>query len=109
MVRKKVARAATESVSRAKGKSGAEEVKQRKGTVQLFDGEPAIVRVGLGATLNMGNYESMRVGVDIELPCTEKQVPATFNRARKFARKKLAELIAEYRSDDEMANELSDE
>lgn len=49
---------------------GQEETEQHSIRVPSFEGiEPARVRVAGGVTKNLGNYESARVDVSIELPC----------------------------------------
>ena len=70
-------------------------VTQEKGKVKLFDGEPAVVRVSMGTTLNMGNYQSLRLGVDLALPCAPAKVEAAFVKASAFVQKKLDKMIQE--------------
>jgi len=57
----------------------------------------AEVRVGIGSTLNMGNYESLRLGVDISLPSTEKDLEKTFNKALELAEKNLERMITKFK------------
>ena len=40
-------------------------------TIQIrpFATDPAKVRVGRGVTINMGNFESARIDISIEMPC----------------------------------------
>ena len=51
--------------------------------IRPFATTPAIVSVKLGRTINLGNYESARVDVGIEIPCYREEVmriyPAAFN------------------------------
>jgi hypothetical protein len=89
IVKKALGRHATVSVV----KDG--EVKQTRGKLRKFDGEPAVVRVSMGATKNMGNYESLRLGVDLALPCSPAEVDVAFDRAAKFVEAKLNTLIQE--------------
>lgn len=49
--------------------------------VVKFETTPAIVRRGYGLTLNLGNYESARIDVSIELPCYVEDI----DRADEFA------------------------
>lgn len=70
-------------------------VSQKKGKVKLFDKEPATIRVSMGTTLNMGNYQSLRLGVDLALPCTVAGVDKAFEKAAQFVQTKLDHLIAE--------------
>ena len=60
-----------------------------------FEGPNAEVRVDLGATLNMGNYEALRLGVSLLLPCdpSPAKVEEAFKRAVKFTEEKLDKMI----------------
>lgn len=57
----------------------------------------AEVRVGIGSTLNMGNYESLRLGVDISLPCVEKDLEKKFQEALTLAEKNLTLMISKFK------------
>lgn len=57
----------------------------------------AEIKVGIGSTLNMGNYESLRLGVDISLPCVEKDLEKTFNLALAKAEKNLSTMIEKFK------------
>lgn len=46
--------------------------------VRPFVTDPARVRVSKAATLNMGNYESARCEVSIDLPCYKEEVVACY-------------------------------
>jgi hypothetical protein len=61
---------------------------------------PATINVSSGITLNLGNYESLRVDVGITLPCkpTKKDVEDTYAKALQFVEEKLAEQVAEIRA-----------
>ena len=39
----------------------------------------ALVRVGMGATINSGNYESIRIDIGISLPCDPDNIDETYN------------------------------
>lgn len=58
--------------------------------------EPAFVRVEAGKTINLGNYESLRLGVAITLPCMRDQVLPTFDAAAQFVADRLTEEEAEW-------------
>lgn len=60
-------------------------------------GRIARVEVELGATINMGNYESLRVGVNVQLPCYHEEVELALDEAQAIADAKLAALLAECR------------
>ena len=52
-----------------------QETEERKHIeIRPFATTPAIVQVKLGRTVNLGNYESARVDVSIELPCYREEV-----------------------------------
>lgn len=66
-------------------------------TVHDFkDSEDAIARVKVngGYTKNLGNFESLRVDVSLELPCraSEKSMQSAFKYASDWVPNKLAEL-----------------
>ena len=42
------------------------------------DNIDATVSVGMGATINTGNYESLRVDVGVSLPCNPSDVDAVY-------------------------------
>ncbi len=54
---------------------------------------PAVVRFGLSKTINMGNYESMRVHVELEMPCVPNQdaIDSTYELAMEWVDGKLEE------------------
>jgi len=66
-----------------KGKDGAGTSKEEIIEVIQFKTTPAIVKRGMGLTLNLGNYESARLDVGIEVPCYVEDI----ENADAFARK----------------------
>lgn len=58
--------------------------------------EPAFVRVGAGKTLNMGNYESLRIDVSVTMPCLPSEVNATFEELSDLVAEKLLDEEAEW-------------
>ena len=70
---------------------GEERVQEEQaGTIMFPPGvEPAFVRVNAGKTLNLGNYESLRIDVSISLPCLPEDINATYEQAADFAFSKL--------------------
>lgn len=100
MARRNVVEKALEKVSKRKiGRHATlstvvdEEITQKRGKLRQFSSEPAVVRVSMGSTLNMGNYQSLRLGVDLALPCEPAAVEAAFKQAASFVEKKLGELV----------------
>jgi len=53
--------------------------------------EPALVRVGVGNTINLGNFESMRIDISITLPCLVEDIEDTYRRASEYASEFMAE------------------
>lgn len=53
--------------------------------------EPAIVRVGVGNTINLGNFESMRIDISVTLPCPVQDIEETYRRASEYASEFMAE------------------
>lgn len=70
-----------------------EETREVRGSHRTFSAEdpPALVRVSGGLTKNMGNYESLRIDVSIEIPCHRDDVDETYNEASEFVANKIAE------------------
>lgn len=66
-------------------------------SVDVMD-NPAKVKVTMGHTKNLGNFESLRIEVGIEVPCdNEKEViEATYESAFKWVDDKVAEKITEF-------------
>lgn len=52
--------------------------------VKLFITEPAVVKAGAGMTINIGNYESLRVDAGVELPCYAEEVEEAHRQAFKM-------------------------
>jgi len=87
-------------------------VTQKRKAIVKFEGEGADIRVSLGATLNMGNYESLRIGVDLSVPCepNTKSIESAFQSAATFVDEKLDQLTRLHKgeTDDEDEGPLSD-
>lgn len=73
------------------------EVSQKKLKAVRVPEAHAEVRVGIGSTLSMGQYESLRIAVDIMLPCDPNDIEATFEEASEFAGTKLDTLIRQFK------------
>ena len=52
-------------------------------------GGAAKVKVEYGLTLNLGNFQTARVTIGVELPCRKDEVDATYQEAAKFVEEKL--------------------
>lgn len=53
--------------------------------------EPAHVRVGAGLTINMGNFESLRLDCSVSLPCRPDDIEETYEIAAQFVADKINE------------------
>ena len=61
------------------------ETKTLRTPVMRFLTQPAKVTVKYGATLNIGNYESARVDVAVEMPCYSEDVDETYRLVSDYA------------------------
>ena len=73
--------------------TGAEEVTHEQvGPPKVFQQKPCIVKVGLGATVNLGNYSSARFDVSIEVPCLHPEIDEVFEFGRQWCEERAAVL-----------------
>ena len=42
--------------------------------VDKFETEPAVAECALGLTINLGNYESLRIDVGVKIPCYKEEL-----------------------------------
>lgn len=74
-------------------------VNQKKETVEeaVFTGPTANVGFSLSHTKNLGNYESLRVNISLNLPCepNEEVIDAAFKQVSNWVDNKMAEVQAE--------------
>lgn len=66
-------------------------------SVHDFDGPVARIRRGYGLTMNLGNYESARFDVTLELPCHVEDIDAADEFAREWVEKRCEAEVAEVR------------
>lgn len=60
---------------RSMGKDvGEGEYEEHQVLVDVFETEPAIVEGGMGMTINLGNYESLRIDVGVKMPCYKEEI-----------------------------------
>jgi len=71
------------------GQEIAEKEKQRKLVARLMLGEATRVGINKSVTLNMGNYQSIRVGVSLEVPCYTEEAMDVFMQADEMSDKML--------------------
>jgi hypothetical protein len=68
-------------------------------SVHKFVTEPARVRRAYGVTINLGNYESARVDVDITLPCYAEEVRDADELVMQLCEERLEEEVAKFRQE----------
>ena len=54
------------------------------------------VKIGVNRseTINLGNFESSKIGISIELSCDEKEVETKYDELQKWIRSKMKKEIA---------------
>jgi type VI protein secretion system component VasA len=57
--------------------------------VARFEVEPAEVSLELGTTVNMGDYETVRVTVGVRIPCYVEELVAAYADAENFVKTRL--------------------
>ena len=68
--------------------------------VRRFDTTPAVVRRGYGMTINLGNYESARITVEVSVPCYVQDLAEADEFASEFCEKRIKEEIKSIRGRD---------
>lgn len=58
---------------------------------------PARARVGVGLTLNIGNYQSVRADVSVEIPCYTEQIQEATDHCRSMAIEHMKKVSKEIR------------
>lgn len=58
----------------------------------VFSEPTCNVGVQAGMTINVGNYNSVKVGVTLNMPCLEKDIDATFDKASQWVDAKMNKL-----------------
>jgi hypothetical protein len=67
----------------------------KKSTTEAVDTDGTMVGFKVGHTMNLGNYESARFEVWLELPSKADNIDEDFKICQEWADKKLAEVIEE--------------
>ena len=52
---------------------------------------PVYVKVGAGLTINMGNFESLRIDCSVSIPCKRGDIEAAYNLGSDFVAEKINE------------------
>jgi hypothetical protein len=58
-------------------------------SVRKFVTEPAIIRRGYGVTINMGNYESVKIDVGLYIPAYIEEIESVDEFAQKWCKGKM--------------------
>lgn len=74
----------------------AEEVESEEIEVHVFETEPAYVRVAAGQTINLGDFESLRVDVAVTMPCYAEQVGDTQKECAEWVAARLGAEVDQY-------------
>jgi len=59
--------------------------------VHAFETEPARVSVDYSLTMNLGNYESARIGVSVQVPCYKEEMDDAFAFASAWVEQRIQE------------------
>lgn len=59
--------------------------------VKKFESTPALVSAAMGATINLGNFESLRIDVGVTLPCYPEEVKEGIEAALQLVSGRLSE------------------
>jgi len=83
-------------------KYGTEEVAESSDVIAVhkFETATASVTVEYGATINLGNFESVRIGVSVTVPCYVEELDQTYEFAQAWAEARITserDLISEKR------------
>ena len=75
-----------------------EEDSEEKETINVkkFVTEPAYVRVNAGVTINLGDYQSMRIDVSVSVPCYVEEIERVEREVADFVAARLADEQKEY-------------
>ena len=77
-------------------KNSTEEIETVEKEVHIFETDPAFVRVSAGMTVNLGDYESLRVDVAVTMPCYAEMVDETQQEIGAWVQDRLQNEIDEY-------------
>lgn len=61
--------------------------------VREFKTTPAMVKVGMHRVVNLGDYNSLKVEVAVEIPCYAEEVTSVMSKATQFCEKRLNKQI----------------
>lgn len=82
-------------VTKTFGKTAPEEGAPEIIAVHRFLTEPAQVQVGMGVTLNLGNYESARIDVRLSVPVYREEINEAYDFVKQYVTKRLEQEVSE--------------
>jgi hypothetical protein len=78
------------------GQTVAQDMAQEEvGEPKILEGPTCNVGVDATFTKNLGNYESLRLGVSLHLPCYHNEIDDVFEFGKQWVNAKMESLIAE--------------
>jgi hypothetical protein len=74
-----------------------EHTKNENATIEIVPFEGEVARVGLDAsmTINIGNFQSAKVGVFLSVPCYLEEVDEMYDVVKRTVEKRMGEEVAE--------------
>ena len=66
--------------------------------VDKFETAPATVEAEVGMTVNLGNYESLRITAGVRLPCYKEEIEPAYKLAFDLAQAKMLEVVQSVKS-----------
>jgi len=94
---KETVKSMTATVTTVYGNIGLPASKDEEIAVRTFVTNPAMVEIGYGLTLNIGNYESARIDVRVSLPCYVEETDQAFAFAKKWTEERIQTEVKEIR------------
>jgi len=77
------------------GKETGDDYDENQLAVDVFETAPANVSCSMGMTINLGNYESLRVEVGVVLPCYKEEVEDAQQRCFELVEHELYKKVRE--------------
>ena len=62
--------------------------------IRPFATDPAHICVKLGRTINLGNYESAKIDVSVDMPCYVEECQRVYREVMDFVQERLTEEVA---------------
>ena len=72
------------------------QISEEKQLIQVrpFATDPAHICVKLGRTINLGNYESAKIDVSVDIPCYVEECQRVYREVMDFVQERLTEEVA---------------